>query len=155
MNTTEQKLMVLSKMAAEFNRMNLIWAVGGSLLLYLKGYTDHFNDIDIMVAETDAEKMEGMLKSMGSIQPTVKGSFETRYYRKFIVDSTEVDMVGGFAIVNSGHVYNCDLEKSQIAQYIELYEQRIPLHSIELWRKYYALMGRDDKAAMIDAKRKQ
>lgn len=150
MVSIEEKLIVLSKMAQEFNRHKLTWAVGASLLLYLKGYTDCFHDIDIMVADADAAEMESILNTMGSLQPSTKGSYETKHFREFVVDFVDVDMIGGFAIVSNGKVYDCDLEQSQITEYAEIHGQRIPLHSVALWRKYYALMGRDKKVALID-----
>ena len=61
-------------------------------------------------------------------------------------------MIGGFAIVSAGQVYDCDLEQSQITEYIDIYGERIPLHSVALWRKYYALMGRDKRVNIIDKK---
>lgn len=152
MITKEQKLAVLSKLAGEFNKQNIVWAVGASLLLYLKDYVEDFNDIDIMVADTDAAKMETILKSMGTLQPSTKANYETKHFREFTVDQVDVDMMGGFAIVKDGQVYDCDLKSSQIMEYIEVQGQKIPLHSIELWRKYYMLMGRDKKAVIIDQK---
>ena len=58
MKSTKEKLSVLSKLALEFNRENVIWAVGASLLLYFKGYVKDFNDLDIMVADIDSYKAE-------------------------------------------------------------------------------------------------
>ena len=81
-----------------------------------------------------------------------KANYETKHFREFTVDQVDVDMMGGFAIVKDGQVYDCDLKSSQIMEYIEVQGQKIPLHSIELWRKYYMLMGRDQKAAIIDQK---
>ena len=150
MKSTKEKLSVLSKLALEFNRENVIWAVGASLLLYFKGYVKDFNDLDIMVADIDSYKAEEILKHFGTIQQSTKGSYETKHFREFIIDGVDVDMMGGFAIVSDGKVYDCDLKQSQITEYIEINEQMIPLHSVELWRNYYALMGRDKKVAIIE-----
>ena len=78
MKSKNEKLLVLSKLALEFNNQNIVWAVGASLLLYLKGYVEDFNDIDIMVADVDAIKAEKILNSFGSLQQSTKGNFETR-----------------------------------------------------------------------------
>ena len=146
----EHKLAVLCKLAEEFNRQNLLWAVGASLLLYFKGYVDDFSDIDLMVADEDALKMEHILENVGMKLPTDKGSFETKHFRKFVVDSVEIDMIGGFAIVKDGKVYDCDLKESQIMDWTEVNGQKIPLQSVEVWRKYYDMMGRNHKVAIID-----
>lgn len=150
MRSKEEKLSVLSELAAEFHRQNLLWAVGASLLLYLKGYVEDFHDIDLMVAHGDAEKMETILKSRGSLQPSTRGSFATKHFREFLIHGVDVDMLGGFAIVRDGKVYDCDLKPWQISDYTEVNGQKIPLQSVELWREYYLLMGREKKVEIID-----
>lgn len=152
MPTKEEKLSVLSKLAAKFNQQHLTWAVGASFLLYLKGYVEDFNDIDIMVADFDAVKMENILQPLGSLKPSKTGNYRSKHFREFLIDGVDIDMIGGFAIVREGKIYDCDLEQSQIAEYVEINGETIPLHSIPLWRKYYALMGRDEKTAIIDQK---
>ena len=56
MNDLQKKMDVLQKIAAEFNKDNLLWAIGASLLLYFKGVAEVFHDIDIMVDEKDVER---------------------------------------------------------------------------------------------------
>ena len=53
-NDLQKKMDVLQKIAAEFNKDNLLWAIGASLLLYFKGVAEVFHDIDIMVDEKDS-----------------------------------------------------------------------------------------------------
>lgn len=153
MVSIQEKLNVLSKLASEFNKYEIVWAVGASLLLYFKGYVEDFNDIDLMVTEKDAIKMENILNRFGTIQPSTKGNYETKHFREFIINDVDVDMIGGFAIVCDGQVFDCDLKQSQVVEYIKINGQKIPLHSIDLWRKYYALMGRDKKVAIIDKRK--
>ena len=52
--TINEKLNILKLIATKFNQANISWAVGGSLLLYFEKITDHFNDLDIMIANKDA-----------------------------------------------------------------------------------------------------
>ncbi|MFQ8833366.1 MAG: hypothetical protein ACLR7U_11200 [Ruthenibacterium lactatiformans] len=52
---TERKPDVLADIARALNQSGVTWAVGGSLLLYFKGKTGVFRDIDLMVCETDVE----------------------------------------------------------------------------------------------------
>ena len=73
-------------------------------MLYFKGYVKDFNDLDIMVADSDSYKAEEILKHFGPIQQSTKGSYETKHFREFIVDGADVDMIGGFAIVRDGKV---------------------------------------------------
>ena len=69
---------------------------------------------------------------------------------EFIIDSVEVDVMAGFAIVKDGKVYDCALRKEQIVEKMSLGEEVVPLQSPLLWCKYYRLMGRTEKAEMIE-----
>lgn len=152
MASIEEKLSLLSKLAAKFQEQNLSWAIGSSLLLYLKGYVDTFNDLDIMVTAEDAGKMESILHTFGTLQPSEPGTYATKHFREFLIGDIEVDMIGGFAIVKDGNVYDCDLHPSQITGYAEVLGQQIPLQSIALWRTYYDMIGRKNKVDIIDSR---
>ena len=117
MASREEKLRVLSRMAAAFNRAGLTWAVGVSLLLWFRGYVDDFHDLDLLVTVGDAEEMENILRSMGKLQPSTRGSYAPKRFREFTIDGVDVDMMGGYAIVRDGRVYDCELEPKQVAEY--------------------------------------
>lgn len=57
--------------------------------------------------------------------------------------------MGGMVIVKDGKEYDCSLSPSQVAEYVWISGERIPLQSLADWRRYYLLMGREEKAAMI------
>lgn len=63
---TERKLDVLADIARALNQSGVTWAVGGSLLLYFKGKTGVFRDIDLMVCETDVEKLKQAMLPLGA-----------------------------------------------------------------------------------------
>ena len=65
MTEREHKLAVLGEIARALNGGDVVWAVGGSLLLYCKGKTDTFRDIDIMVWEEHVETV--VLLSKGEV----------------------------------------------------------------------------------------
>lgn len=58
--------------------------------------------------------------------------------------------MGRFVIVDEGKEYDCSLHQDQIVKYQTINNVRIPLQSVSLWGKYYSLMHRDSKVAMID-----
>ncbi|MCY1714703.1 nucleotidyltransferase domain-containing protein [Caproiciproducens galactitolivorans] len=146
-----KKLTVLSQIAKELNRRQITWAIGASLLLYLKGMVQEFHDIDIMVAEADAEKAKKVLLSFGKLLPAgPKGQYKTKYFWEFDVDGVDIDMMAGFTIVHDGMDFYFPLEKEQINDYTEINGAVIPLQSLDEWRIYYKLMGRTDKIAIMD-----
>ena len=147
----EYKLSVLKKIAYLFNEASITYAVGASCLLYFKGITNHFNDLDIVVLEEDIFKAKEILVTLGTLNPPKSNEgYKTRHFLEFVVEEVDVDIMAGFVIVNRGKDYDCSLKKEQIKEYSYIDEVCIPLHDVKLWREYYNLMGRENKVAIID-----
>lgn len=152
MENLDKKLTILSQIANKLNEKNITWAVGASMLLYFKGATSEFHDIDIMVAEDDVELAKDVLLSFGNIQtPNLNIKYKTKYFLEFNVDGIDIDLMAGFIIISKDKEYYFPLKKDNIYDYTEVNKIKIPLQSIEEWRNYYELMGRDEKVKMIDA----
>lgn len=150
MKDLEHKLDVLTTIAEYFNNEQITWAVGASLLLYLKGKTDVFQDIDIMIIESDVEKVKNVISKLGIIQPpNPSEQYKTKCFIECVIDDVDLDIMAGFVIVNNGTEYDCSLRKDEIVDVVLINNQKIPLHSLELWKYYYELMGRNDKVEMI------
>ena len=145
------KLTLLSRIAKELNNRNITWAVGASMLLYFKGITSEFHDIDIMVSEHEYDLAKEVLLSMGEIQPPdPNDTYRTRYFGEFLVDGVDIDMIAGFRIIDKDKEYYFPLEQGTIVDFSEINGIRIPLQSVEDWLTYYKLMGRLDKVKMIN-----
>ncbi|SET61204.1 hypothetical protein SAMN05443270_0681 [Lacrimispora sphenoides] len=151
MDDIKHKLTVLARIAEEFNHKDVTWAVGASLLLYFKGITSEFHDIDIMIAEEDVETVKDTLLSLGDIQqPNPNAKYKTKCFLEFHVDDVDIDAMAGFVIVNQDKEYYFPLKKENIKDFTEVHGIKIPLQSVDEWRNYYELMGRNEKVKMID-----
>lgn len=149
--TIQEKLSVLSSIAGRLNGASITWAVGASAMLYLRGIVSEFHDLDIMVTVQDALRAKELLQAMGTLHPSVQEArYETKYFFEFLIGGVEVDLIGGFAIRRDGVVHDCGLDPAQITEQVTVNGQEVPLHSLQAWRRYYALMGRDGKVALID-----
>lgn len=152
MTGLEQKLSVLAQIARVLNQNRVIWAVGGSLLLYLKGKTDTFHDLDLMVSEAQIETAKTLLSAMGvMLPPNPNAQYKTRHFLEFNIQGVDVDVMAGFVIVCKGREYDCSLLPQQIVEYKPIHGESIPLQALKDWRRYYELMGRTEKVAMIDS----
>ena len=150
---TERKLDVLADIARALNQSGVTWAVGGSLLLYFKGKTGVFRDIDLMVCETDVEKLKRAMLPLGAPAPSAPNAqYRTRCFLEFTIRGVDVDVMAGFVILENGQEHDCALKPEQVAEHILVRGEDIPLQSLEDWRRYYAWMGRTSKVAMIDGK---
>ena len=115
----QKKIELLQKIAHRLNEAHVQWALGASMLLYFKGITSEFHDIDLLVSEHDAECVRRILSEMGELCPP-------------------------------DPMPNCSLREDQIVEKMRLGTEVIPLQSPRLWCKYYRLMGRPQKADMIE-----
>ena len=149
--TIQEKLTVLSAVAGEFNRAGITWAVGASTLLYLHGLVPDFHDLDLMVDDRDALRARELLQAMGTPHPSAQESkYRTKHFFEFVIGGVEVDLMGGFAILKDGILHDCGLEPAHVTESVQVNGQRVPLDSLQAWRGYYTLMGREEKAALID-----
>lgn len=152
MTTIEKKLNILAKVAKELNANNITWAIGASLLLYFKGITNEFHDIDIMVAESDVESIKKLLLSFGKLQPKNPNiKYKTKDFMEFNIEGIDFDVMAGFIIVNNNIDHYFPLEKKDIKGYVDIQGATIPLQSIEEWHTYYKLMDRTEKVTMINS----
>ena len=149
--TTEDKLAVLSKLGRALNEAKVAWAVGASLMLYLNKKTTDFNDIDIMTTEQDAARVQEILLCLGTPVISVpKSQYKTECFLEFRMDGVDIDVIAGFVIVSGGIDYPCPFTRESIAGFAAVNGVAIPLQSMADWRRYYALMGRTQKVALID-----
>lgn len=148
---TKEKLAVLAKIAQRLNALGITWAVGASLMLYLKGIAPSFNDIDLMVAEQDAKKARAALLALGQMLPPKPNTqYKTKCFCEFVVDGADIDLMAGLVIVADGRDHPCPFGPQDIAGWAQVGGQAIPLQSVQRWRRYYQLMGRAEKVRMID-----
>ena len=94
----------------------------------------------IMVADHDAECVRTILSEMGELcppNPKPNPMYRTKTFMELLIDSVDVDVMAGFAIVKDGKVYDCALHKEQIVEKVPLETEVIPLQSPSLWCKYY------------------
>lgn len=150
MKTIEEKLKVLSKIAESFNKANIHWAVGGSLLLYLKGYTDHFNDIDLLIYNDDAGRAKELMTELGQMRTLDRNCYRAEHFYIFDVDEVEVDIMGDYYVPKNGMEERIALDKDADIEWMHLGSQMVPLDSIPMWRRHYDVMGRQGKVDMID-----
>ena len=155
MRTIEEKLHVLTKIADKFNRDGIRWAVGASLLLYLKGYVDTFNDIDLLIDENDAFRAKERMMELGEMEPPRPNQYKAAHFYIFDVDGVEVDIMGSYIVNKDGEDFVIELPKDAQIEWITIEDQRIPLDSIPMWRRHYDVMGRQWKVDLIDRKKKE
>lgn len=145
----------LSYIAEELNKSEALWAVGASVMLYFNGLVEKPNDIDILATEKDIEKVKAVLDSLGEMTfdgcNEGKDPYLTRYFYKYKVDDTDIDLIAGFRIKNAQGIYEMPFDEKTIAYYGKVNDVSVPLCSLEDWYVLYQLMeGREPKVKLIE-----
>ena len=90
MAKAEQKIELLKDIAHRFNEAHIMWALGASMLLYFKGITSEFHDIDLMISTADVQRVRTILSKMGEIQPpNLDPKYQTKAFMEFVIDRNE------------------------------------------------------------------
>lgn len=147
------ELSVLWNLSSLLDGVNARWAVGGSLMLTLRGVTDVFHDIDVVVALEDMPKCEATLERQCSRLPVKPSSdvYATDRFCSFRLGDMDVDLMGGFALRHEKGVYRYPFESAGGDPTL-LGSRRIPLCPLEDWYLLYQLMpNRESKVRMIEA----
>ncbi len=146
---------VLAEIEKEFNKHDVTWALGGSLLLYFEELTDSVDDIDIFVKTGDVKKAIGILDQMGKkLKPRSSSQFGTKYYFPYLVQGIKIDLMADFIIIKDFREYRFPLKKESIARKITIKDTDIYLQKLSDWEQYYALMGREKRVAEITKKKR-
>ena len=96
MTEIQKKIELLQRIAQRLNEAHVQWDLGASMLLYFKGITSAFHDIDLMVADHDAECVRGILLEMGELRPSdpmPNPMYRTKTFMEFLIESIEVDVM--------------------------------------------------------------
>ena len=152
MEEKQKKLEVLAKLAADLNESDILWAVGASAMLFLRGMLPEFHDIDLMVCEEEIDVAREILLRHGTLLPTEPDSkYGSRHFLEFDVDGVEIDLIAGFVINTAdGKQHVCPLEMEDVDACVDVFDQAVSLHSLRTWYEYYALMGREDRVKTIE-----
>ena len=154
MSEQRQILHILAKTAHQLNQEKIAWAIGASMLLYYKGITDVFHDIDMMISVEDAPRVEKILLDLGAVKEGLNPNplYKTKCFMEFCLAGVEIDVLGGMIITQDGTDEDCSFQKEKIEGYAQQDGETIPLYSLNEWRHFYSLMGRENKVRMIDNK---
>jgi hypothetical protein len=144
-------LNTLSFIADKLNAGNLVWAVGGSMLLKQYGLVEKPNDIDIMTDLNSFAQAAAILKSIGEEKPPAETQlFATRHIYKCRINGFDVDLMSGLAIKHQNGLFHYIFDGASVSGTMKAGGVEIPLTSLEDWYVIYQLIpGRQAKADLI------
>ena len=142
----------LAAVAGALNREGIRWAVGASVLLQHFGLEKEPHDIDIMVAEQDADGVARVLDGLGARKPgSEHGPYVTCQFIEYVVDGTDIDVMAGFGIRHSMGIYLYAFDEQAVTAAMSAGTAVVPLTALEDWYVLYQLMtGRERRVQAIE-----
>ena len=108
----DPRLPIIKKVAKALNDKGVRWALGGSSLLYLKGISNNFNDLDIMILESDRDAAVEALKVIGTQTPSLASN--TKSFDEFSVDGLDIDLISKYIIMAYGQPHDCSFKNEGV-----------------------------------------
>lgn len=133
---------VLKEVSDVLNSLNILWAVGGSLVLYNNGIWDKPKDIDILINFKDASKVKDVMDlKYERLNLEYKASFRTKEFFGYVINGINIEFMADFTIVTDDEKeYNFLLDNEAVVDKMNVNETCVNVTSLEDWFVCYALM---------------
>lgn len=139
----------LLDIANTLNSRNITWGLGGSLLLFIKGYKTNVNDIDIIVHSKDLMDLKEVISKYEINEKEKTAKFLTNHFYTFNIKSINIDIMVGFVVKNEFNIF-VFREKEISTSKICIDGENIYLSSVSEWKKAYTAMNRIDKISLLN-----
>ncbi|NSB14952.1 hypothetical protein [Clostridium beijerinckii] len=145
-------LKALSYIGNKFNHLNIVWGVGGSVLLSHFGLLNNLKDISIFVDVNDIRRIDEMFKDMSNeIANKEIKLYSPKYFHKSIIEGSEVSIIAGLKINHNNGTFKYIFHSDSISELTDINRINIPLMSLEDWYVLYQLNpNTKEKAALIE-----
>lgn len=142
---------LLAELAARLNERAIVWGLGGSAMLHYYGLAEDPRDLDLLIAETDADRAAEALQSMGRLEELPpKPPYCSKRFIRLYADGMETDLIALFRLEHSSGVYEYGLDTGSITRNVRVENTDVPLTAPEDWYVLYQLMGRVERALSLE-----
>jgi hypothetical protein len=144
--TIREVLVIIGK---QFNDEEILWGVGGSVMLNYYGLAENPRDIDLVVSLADVAKVEIILSKLGKKQDRTPDSlYETEHFLEYVIQGVDVDIMAGLNIIHEAGIYSFEFDAQSVAKTMDIDGVQIPLTSLADWYVIYQLLG--DREAKVE-----
>ncbi|MEG0751736.1 MAG: hypothetical protein RR998_07120 [Oscillospiraceae bacterium] len=150
MDTVKSRAIVM--IAKTLSGAGVRWGIGASLLLYLSGICEDFNDMDIVVSESDITRAKELLSQIGikTVRMPV-AEYATEYFYEYSICGLDADVMCNFIVCNQGSSYRFDFGEDYDLNFVRFQDILLPLTRVEDWYVLYLMMpGREKRAEQIE-----
>lgn len=126
-----------------FREKEVKWAVGCSMDLFLRGLTDEFHDLDLIVAKESIPAIKKIMDELGAELTATGGNgfCESDVYLHYHIGRVDIDIISGFRVMTFNTQYYYSYHEEEI-DWMEFEGLRVPLISLEaMYILYYMMEG--------------
>ena len=137
--------------AREFEKEEVVYAIGASYLLLFSEIDVEPSDLDIFVTTDDFNKACEIISAQmegGEIDDN-HPTFRTERFAEFRNENLEIDLISGMKVQGEEHLYEYKFDNECIERWIEVEDLKLPLLELSDMFVLYTAMGRAKKAIMI------
>jgi hypothetical protein len=128
------------------------WAIDASCSLALHGIAVDPHDIDLDTSAPGAYLIEEQGRELLARPVQFVASPHIRsHWGALLVNGVQVELIGGFQVLRSDGSWTPPADVRQVRQYVTLGELSLPVMPLSHVRDAYRLLGKTDKAALIDS----
>lgn len=136
----------LYKIAKQFNKTGITWALGGRAVLVEHGIFDQANEIDLLVMQKDLVKVNKVLSSLGVKKQALSSKkYLTKHFYQYEIDEVEVTVICELQIKYEDTTYPYLFDQSSITSSAFVARIKTFYTSLEDWYVLYTLMQDQDE----------
>ena len=144
-------MQVLKRIAQSFEDEHIIYGLGGSGVLVAYEILEKMNDIDIVVAFEDIERAKQILDDIACFKSSGKYCVvEKEYCYEYELDGVSIDLMANIHIKHDEGLYEFPFNRRRVTYRMCIDDLMIPVMSLEDWYVFYQLIGRMDRADLIE-----
>lgn len=145
-----QQEAVLCRIATQFSEAEVLWALGGPMLLSQEGIIEKCEIIDLLLDPQDIAKADEILTAMGEKLPRVPiPIYVSQFFHTYIVGDVYVNLISGLTLHRNGFLFRYPFDRNAIVSMQPLQNVYIPCTAPEDWWVLYQLMP--DREAYFEA----
>jgi len=143
-------LHVLRKIIAGLEKSDVIWAVGGSLSLALRGAPVQPRDIDMLTDRPGSYKIERIFLRFVVDKVSLRNSENIRsHFGELDMDGVKIEIMGDFQLRSENGDWDDPPDLQNIRQVVQFGDLHVPVLTLDWEHRAYSRLGRHEKVSMI------
>lgn len=137
----DAQMSALYKITKLLSENEVLWAIGGSILLRLSQVTQEADRIDVIISPEEIAKVDALLTPLGEKHTRVPSPhYATRFFCEYTIDGQQVHVMSGLTLHYKGFLYAYPFEKTSIVSMLPLEDIFVPCTALEDWYVLYQMM---------------